>query len=583
MLSVSGAAGGAILPPTAHWLVIHPHSPLRLLWDRLVTAISVYLFFDVPFRIAFDCVRHWGMPYLIAVQVVDGFLLLDIAVKWFTAYFNANSVLEADLGQIHRHYMGEEFKLDIVAAFPLDLVAWLSFAIGGSEPNFAFMAFLRLPKMLRMHRVRRRRKASAQTSDVYATISGFLPDLIALLHLLACVLWYVGRRDKANGAVGTAWFDFYSGMGHASLYETDSVVDQYILSFYWIAQTVSTTCLVGDMMPQTPGEGVIACIVMVANLTVFTYILGNVSDTVMEQDEEKVEQRQRIMAVEQLIVGRKLPVDLAAEIRKHFSYVVTTSSDENETEDVFSKLSHTLQVEVARNLTRGLLTSVTAFQNTDDRFLDLVSVILRETVISPDEYLFHANEVSNMLYIVAAGTVEICSTVDDEEQVEGTKNPGELVGELSFFFGIRQNFSARSPASAACTVFTMLRQDYSQVLKLFPDEDEKVTRAALGDSDSLGGGGGDGKGGDNRSIATSLRENATDDIDRVRKVLDLAKKKKQNERVVSMVTGAYKGHLEDVKRALQNSDINVSDGDYDKRTAIHLVRRGAFILSSPLR
>lgn len=391
-----------------------------------------------------------------------------------------------------------------------------------------------------------------------------------MLHLLCCVLWYIGRRDKENNAVHTAWFDYYQGMGHSSLYHTNRILDQYILSFYWVAQTISTTCLVGDMMPQTPGEGVMACIVMVANLTVFTYILGNISDAVMEQDEEKVEQRQRIMAVEQLIVGRKLPVDLAAEIRKHFSYVVTTSSaDENETEDVYSKLSHALQVEVARNLTRGLLTSVAAFQNTDERFLDLVSVILRETVISPDEYLFHANEVSNTLYIVAAGTVEITATADDDDElVEATKNPGELVGELSFFFGIRQNFSARSPASAACTVFTMLRADYSQVVKLFPDEDEKVTRAALGDSDTLGGGGPDK--GDNKSVATSFKDNGGDDIDRVRKVLDLAKKKKHNERVVGMVAAAHKGNLEDVKRALQNSDLTTNDGDYDKRTAIHL-------------
>lgn len=93
----------------------------------------------------------------------------------------------------------------------------------------------------------------------------------------------------------------------------------------------------------------------------------------------------------------------------------------------------------------------------------------------------------------------------------------------------------------------------------------QVTRAALGDSDSLGV-----DKGDNKSVATSFRETATDDIDRVRKVLELAKKKKHNERVVAMVAGAHKGSLEDVKRALQNSDLTVNDGDYDRRTSLHL-------------
>lgn len=131
MLNVGGGAA-AVLPPTAHWLVLHPQHPMRIHWDSVITFISIYLFFDVPFRIAFDPVHSWGMTYLITNQVIDAFLILDIIVKWFTAYFNVNSVLETDLGAIHRHYMGEEFKLDIVAAFPLDLVVRCG-ALGSME------------------------------------------------------------------------------------------------------------------------------------------------------------------------------------------------------------------------------------------------------------------------------------------------------------------------------------------------------------------------------------------------------------------------------------------------------------------
>ncbi len=58
--------------------------------------------------------------------------------------------------------------------------------------------------------------------------------------------------------------------------------------------------------------------VMILNLTLFRYITGEVSTIVMKSDEEVVELRSRLEAVETLLQDSRIGKDLQDEIRQHF-------------------------------------------------------------------------------------------------------------------------------------------------------------------------------------------------------------------------------------------------------------------------
>ena len=167
-----------------------------------------------------------------------------------------------------------------------------------------------------------------------------------------------------------------------------------------------------------------------------------------------------------------------------------------------------------------------------------------------------------MLYIVSAGRVEQTVVQDEEEVVESTRGPAELVGELGFFFGVRQSFNARAAAGGVCQLFTLLRNDYQQVAKLFPDEDEQVTRLALTAMDVMEASGGEGKEGQATSEAgtsfvsagnrSSIADaSAIDDLNTVRKTLDLARRKKRNDHIASMLNHVAKNQLEETVRCFQ--------------------------------
>ena len=577
-----------ILPEDASPLVISPSNPFLWYWNRWIAAVGVWLFLEVPFRIAFDAVQAWGLRYLIVMQILDGMLLLDMVIKCSTAYINTKSVLVSDLKEIRTHYFGGEFRFDVIPGAPLDLVVWASFLRGAGTrtPPWSFMAWLRLPKMLRIWRVQRDANfAQRRNSGVLSTTASLLPMLLGVMHVLACALWLIGRRAKQDRwrTGGNAWFDSYIGLSTGDVYTNGKLVDQYVVSFFWVSTVMSTTSLVGgspdttNLEPANMGEVLFTCLVMVMNLTIFSYLLGKISDAVMEQDAETVVMRNKIMAVEKLVSGRRLPNDLAAEIRAHFQFIVTAGKGASESEDVFGKLSHSLKVEVASCISRGLVESVSVFRDCHASFLDSLSVLLREASFSPEVYIYLTNEVSRELYLVAQGSVELTTQQEDgDDLVAATRHVGEAVGELAFFFGIRHPTNARASSHGMLMVFVLRREDYQQLAKLFPDEDEKVTRNALSTVDGVETRSRAGTSEAGASMASSRPSNsvvdasAIDDINTVRQVLEVAKRKKRIERIVNMVSCAAKGDLDELRRILTTTDLHVDEGDYDERTALHL-------------
>lgn len=87
---------------------------------------------------------------------------------------------------------------------------------------------------------------------------------------------------------------------------------------------------------------------------------------------------------------------------------------------------------------------------------------------------------SKDLYIIARGSVELLTEDEDAgEVVSDTLEQGMLVGELGFFFGMRQTMHARTPSGNPSTLFGMDKNDYQQLAKLYFDAEEQITRNIL--------------------------------------------------------------------------------------------------------
>lgn len=66
---------------------------------------------------------------------------------------------------------------------------------------------------------------------------------------------------------------------------------------------------------------------------------------------------------------------------QHFDIITSQSSGGDsigDSIDIFSMLSHSLQVEVARNISRTLVETCYVFEGCDGNFIDSICVLLRE-------------------------------------------------------------------------------------------------------------------------------------------------------------------------------------------------------------
>lgn len=601
------------LPSDASFFAIHPNNASLRTFKSLVNFVGFFYFFEVPIRITFRVAHRLGPWYLVAVHLVDAVLLVDILVNFCTAYVNKKSVLTYDMRRISKHYLSTTFTMDVVAAFPFDLLAMMSTTRRSATAyvDYTLMAYLRVPKLLRLYRVLQAMKTSnadLRADSIGGVLRRLMPMLVYTNHVGACLLWWVSADTYISSSTSDSLFLRWTGLGTDDIMNVEgtadseviSVLKQYLVSYFWVTATISTNGRIGDMNPITPAELGFSCVMMVLSLTLYSYALGEVSAAVMKQDEDMVKQRQNILSVESYVLSRGLPEELSNQIREHFDFLAESASvsqgesDAGGSQDIFAQLSHSLQVEVSSYLSRDLIASCTAFRDSDDIFLDSMAVLLREVNMSSDQYLYRVNEVSRELFIISAGIVELTveNAMDGGDNVISIRQRGELCGELSFFFGIRQNTNARTSSSSTASFFCLPKEDYLQLLKLYPEEEENLTRNALaafddfssgkdgqssyassaysGDQGIKAGSSAAGSEASSAALASNVDTNALDDIATVRKVLNVARQKKLNEKIVSLVTAAAKNDISEVSRMLSQGDINIDMGDYDERTPLHL-------------
>lgn len=128
--------------------------------------------------------------------------------------------------------------------------------------------------------------------------------ILAFSHLLGCAWWYIGSysiledpKDRVPGDLENHWIGHYPAFGTRDILEDASVVQQYCLSFYWATASLSTNGQIGTSHPKTYAEMLYACAIMLLSMTVYIYVLGELSDHVMNQDEKLVATRRQVALV----------------------------------------------------------------------------------------------------------------------------------------------------------------------------------------------------------------------------------------------------------------------------------------------
>eukprot|EP00736_Rhodelphis_marinus_P008001 Rmarinus@m.3149 len=550
--------------------ILSPTSLVIRAFRALICVISFYYLMAVPYRLVFLVQvpgdKEYGLSSFTFDYVADGFVYLFMLSKFFTGYVNENSVVVYDLSKIRDHYLTTDFVLDLVSMTPLDLLA---VATGASVES---LAWLRTPRLIQTRFFLSFLRGMIKDASIFRSVVVLFVVLFCLIHILACGWFFLaGQIGFDDGS----WYSRYDGYG-GNNGTTYTSVPEYLLSFYWIASVISAMGT-GGVYPSHAAELVYAIIALLINLTMYAFILGEISSLVLKQDEQLVVARSGLLTIESYIRSHAFPPDLEHEIRTQLvSASNSYQSFESETSQIFDSLSQVLKVEVAKVISRSALERLSLFNGCSENFLDSVSVLLRESTFPAEQYIFRCNEACTDLYIVTRGEVDITSSSDTTTDViEAIVGPGGEVGALEFIFNVRHTNNARAGVYGA-SVFLLPKDQFDPLLKFYPAEEDRLTKNLLAELEGtqLNSARTSNSGHASSAVFTTSLSGAGGGMGEESKLLHTISQAKLNkliERATSMNNAAAKGDIAQLENLLKTSaDFDVNIGDANNRLPIHV-------------
>lgn len=246
-------------------------------------------------------------------------------------------------------FISGRMVIDLLAMLPWD---WLALMFDAS-PYTA--ACLRLTRMLRMQDTYNFLLAFHNSAKVHPNSLKILVlacYLAVITHIFCCV-WFGVFADRGN-TDRESWWTHYSHYGTG---EDSSVLARYMLSFYWVwTQVLGMNA--GDITPTTSTEFLFSMTVLFCHFICLSLIIGKVADIVVQNDEQLVHTRKRLLTVEEFLLRNHLPADLMEEIRMHFDREVSDHSSSEEIQGLIHSLRHSIRVLIAKHVSRRLLDEV---------------------------------------------------------------------------------------------------------------------------------------------------------------------------------------------------------------------------------
>lgn len=451
-----------------------------------------------------------------------------------------------------------------------------------------------------------------------------------MTHIYACVWWYIGtvgqpstldeyeHMFEGREEWPAHWVYFYVGLGTQELWPNSVAIrKQYLMSFYWMASTLSTSALVGDTTPKNAIEITWTIWCMLTTLTLYAYVMvrsldsaaflehrtglagplarqppgralvrptrvasavlqGEITNIVMSNDEALVVMREEVAKVQTYIRKRSFPRDLAQDIVSTYYDDLNASHD---TERIVHLLSSGLRVEVAMHTSLPLLKRSELFTQCSSGFIASVAILLRELTMAGEEVLFRANDVCMELYIIATNTVNL--TVREQsgqDTIVAVKRKGDTVGEIAFFFRLR-HLTAASLGKAQATLYALSLDDYQQLSATYADDDNKLIEGLTRTVEATGPAGKS----QTSFTANQVASEGVHDAAKVRRTIDAAVRRQTENHVIAFIEAAASNDTRIVSNMLEAGNLDVDQADYGARAGRGPSRRVAVSASRSTR
>lgn len=461
--------------------IISPMNSKYRYWETWMVLLVFYSAWVYPFEVSFlKSSRIIGI--YIADIVVDLFFAVDIYLTFSVAYFDHKSqLIIRDPKKIAKRYLSTWFVMDLASTIPFDLVVMLFTGSHNLGLPYSFLGLLRFWRIRRVKQFFTRLEKDIRFSYFLIRCARLLAVTLFTVHCAGCLYYLLADLYPHEGRT---WI----GASNPNFRETPLAI-RYISSMYWSITTM-TTVGYGDLHAVNTAEMVFIIVYMLINLGLTAYIIGNMTNLVVEGTSRTMEFRNSIEAASNFVSRNHLPVRLREQILAYMC--LRFKAESLNQQQLIEQLPKTIIKSISQHLFIPTVQRVYLFQNVSRETLLLLAVDMKAEYIPPREDVILQNEAPDDVYIIVSGEVEMIdhSEMDQKEEIVGILQPGDMFGEIGALCCRPQAVTYRTKTlsqllkmktSALIEAMQSKQEDYIAILKNFLQHHKRLKELNIGD------------------------------------------------------------------------------------------------------
>lgn len=443
---------------------IRHDSKLRLAWGVALIPINLVFGVSLSYCLLWDAKEH-GLFYwlFIAYMVVD--LLLDFATTRKHRF-----TLLTDWKSIAKHYGKRWFVVDLCAAIPFEYIADVT---GSTHWGMWALRMLPLLKTFKVFTVLKDMQDHLHVNPAIMRLMSFGYWSAQAVHAMA-IGWVLVGGAPLEMETSAAKYQLVLKEGVLQEEKSEAEVrkftnfEVYLRSLYWTVTTVATVGY-GDYSPAKDSNSqiVYGIIVEILGVSMYGYIVGNVSGLIANMDAARAAFNKRTEEVNDFMRIKRIPPALQNRVRDYYNYLWETRHNVEEGH-VLAGLPHSLSVDLLIHLNQDILRKVDFFKKADEIFIREVVNMIEPEVFLPGDYIIRQGEHGDCMYFLSNGSAEVVVGGN----VVARLGAGSPFGEMALVSGDKRTASIRS--TDYCDVYKLNKESFDRLRDTYSEFDAQV-------------------------------------------------------------------------------------------------------------